>query len=223
MVLHRRGNRYIRCDAGRYLADHIQGAKYVELPGDDHFWFAGDIDTVIDEVEEFLTGRHPAPEGEMRIATVMFTDIVNSTARTAAIGHRAWRTVLDQHDVLVRAVLQRHRGREVKTMGDGFLAVFDTASPAVRCATEILNGAAQIGLTVRAGIHVGEVEMRNDDVSGLGVVIAKRICDTAVGGALFVSTAVPAVVGASGIEFEDRGEHKLKGVPGTWRLFSVEP
>jgi len=221
LVLHRRGNTFIRCEAGRYLAEHIAGAKYVELPGDDFVWYAGDIDAWIDEVEEFLTGRHQAPEGDVVMATVLLTDIVNSTGQQAIQGHRAWTTLIDQHDHMVRAALQRHRGREVKTTGDGFLAIFDGASRALRCAKAIVDGAATIGIEVRAGLHAGEVEVRSDDIAGLAVAIAKRICDQAGPGEVLVSAAFPPTVAGSSFEFSDRGEHQLKGVPGNWRLFAL--
>ena len=161
------------------------------------------------------------PEGELTTATIMFTDIVSSTEQAASMGHRKWTALVDQHDAMVRAGLGRHRGREIKTVGDGFLATFDSTSRAVRAAADITNAAKGMGLEVRAGVHVGEIEVRPDDVVGLSVSIAKRVCDLAGPGQVFVSSAVPVLLAGSGIQFEDRGEHELKGVPGAWRLFAV--
>ena len=221
LVLHRRGDRLIRCEAGRYLAEHIPGAKYVELAGDDHFWNAGDVDAWIDEVEEFLTGHRQAPEGDLRTGTVLFTDIVNSTQQATRLGHRAWGQLMGAHDALVRDCLRRFRGREVKTLGDGFLSTFDSGADGVRCACDIVTGSKQLGLDVRAGVHTGDVEIRDDDLAGLTVTIAKRICDLAGPGQVLVSVVLPALVASSNLEFDDWGEHGLKGVPGSWRLFSV--
>jgi class 3 adenylate cyclase len=223
LVLHREGDGFIRVGAGRYLGEHIPGAKYVELPGEDHLFFSGDTDAILDEIEEFLTGTHQAPEGEVTTAAILFTDITSSTEHAARMGHRKWGALTHDHDVMVRASLVRHRGREIKTMGDGFLATFDATSRAVRAAKEIVTQANGIGLNVRAGIHTGEVEFRSGDVVGLAVAISKRICDLAGPGELLVSMAVPPLVVGSGIEFEDRGEHELKGVPGSWRLHRVMP
>jgi len=222
LVLHRAGNRYLRVGAGRYLAEHIPGAIYVELVGDDHMFYVGDTDTLLDEVEEFLTGSHQAPEGDVVTATILFTDIVASTEQAARMGHRKWSTLADDHDTMVRATLHRHRGREVKTIGDGFLATFDATTRAVRAAMEIVAAASGLGLHVRAGVHIGEVEVRPDDVVGLAVSIAKRICDLAAPGRVFVSRTVSELAAGSGITFEDCGDHTLKGVPGTWRLFAAE-
>ena len=221
LVLHRSGDRYIRVSAGRYLADHIPGAKYVELAGDDHVFFVGDTDAAIDEIEEFLTGRHQTPEGDVVTTTILFTDIVASTEQSARMGHRKWHALIDEHDAMVRDSLHRHRGREVKTVGDGFLAAFDATTRAVRAATEIVAAASRLDLKVRAGVHTGEVEFRPDDVVGLAVSTAKRVCDLANPGEVFVSRTVTDLAAASGITFQDRGDHTLKGVPGTWRLFAA--
>jgi class 3 adenylate cyclase/pimeloyl-ACP methyl ester carboxylesterase len=222
LVLHRGGDRDIRLGAGRYLAEHIPGAKFVVLPGDDHFFFAGDTDALIDEIEEFLTGARTGVEGEVSLAAVLFTDIVASTEYQSSVGPREWSQLTDQHDAMVRAALARHRGHEIKTTGDGFLATFDASGRALRCATEILGAAKGIGLELRAGVHTGEVEVRGDDIAGLAVSIAKRICDLAESGQVLVSETVRSLLVGSGIEFQDRGEHKLKGVPGTWRLYAPE-
>jgi class 3 adenylate cyclase len=221
LVLHREGDRLIRVGAGRYLAERIPGAKYVELSGDDDLFYVGDTDALLDEVEEFLTGSHQAPEGDVIMAAILFTDIVASTEQSARMGHRKWNTLADDHDAMVRAALHRHRGREVKTIGDGFLATFDATTRAVRAAMEIVAAASQLGLKVRAGVHTGEVEVRADDVIGLAVSIAKRVCDLADPGEVFVSRPVSDLAAGSGITFEDRGDHSLKGVSGTWRLFST--
>jgi class 3 adenylate cyclase len=223
LVVHRDGNRLFRVGAGRYLAEHIRGAKFVVLHGEDHLFFVGDGDSIIDEVEEFLTGRHQAPEGDVNLATVLFTDIVNSTELSTGLGPRQWNKLIEEHDALVRGALQRHRGREIKTMGDGFMATFDGASRAVRCANEIAIGAPVLGIEVRTGLHTGEIEIRGNDVAGLAVTIANRICDLAGPGEVLVSETVRLpMVGSSAIEFEDRREHTLKGVPGTWRLFAAK-
>jgi class 3 adenylate cyclase len=222
LILHRRDNRFIRVGHGRYLAEHIPGAKYVELAGDDHLYFLGDTDALLDEVEEFLTGRHQAPEGDVITETILFTDIVGSTEQSSRLGHRKWTTLSDDHDAMVRATLARHRGREVKTVGDGFLATFDATTRGVRAATEIVAAAKGMGLEVRAGVHTGEVEVRSDDVVGLAVTIAKRICDLAGAGQVLVSEAVKVHLVGSGITVSEQGKYALKGVPDEWRLFTTE-
>jgi class 3 adenylate cyclase len=221
LVLHREGNRVIQLGAGRYLAERIPNAKFVVLPGDDSLFFVGDTDAIVDEIEEFLTGARSGAEGDVITMTVLFTDIVSSTEYQTRVGPREWSRLTDQHDAMVRAALTRHRGHEVKTTGDGFLATFDSAGRAVRCGAEILAGAKGMGLDLRAGVHAGEVEVRGDDIAGLAVTIAKRVCDLAAPGEVLVSGAIPPLVAGSGLVFDDRGEHELKGVPGAWRLFSV--
>jgi class 3 adenylate cyclase len=221
LVLHRQGDRFIRVEAGRYLAASIPGARYVELPGEDYLYFVGDVDLVADEVEDFLTGGHQAPEGRVVTATVVFTDIVSSTEQTARLGHRRWNQLSEEHDTLVRSTLQRYGGQEVKTTGDGFVATFDATSRALRAAAEITNAAGGMGLQVRAGVHVGEIEVRPDDITGLAVNIAKRVCDLAGPGEVLVSETVPRLVTGSGMAFDDRGQHELRGVPDSWRLFAL--
>ena len=220
LVLHRAEDRYIQVEAGRYLAEHIPGATYVELPGMDHLFCVGDTDALLDEVE-VLIGTHQAPEGDVVTATVLFTDIVSSTEQAAHMGHRKWTKLSDDHDAMVRATLLRHRGREIKTIGDGFLATFDATTRAVRAGSEIVAAAKNMGLEVRAGVHTGEIEVRPDDVVGLAVSIAKRICDLAGPGRVFVSEVVKLHVVGSEITTSDQGTHVLKGVPGEWRLFAV--
>jgi class 3 adenylate cyclase len=193
----------------------------VVLPGDDHFFYVGDTDAVADEIEEFLTGARSGAEGDVLTMTVLFTDIVASTEHQARVGPREWSRLTDRHDAMVRAALSRHRGHEVKTTGDGFLATFDATGRALRCAADILAGAKDIGLELRAGVHTGEVEVRGDDIAGMAVTIAKRVCDLAGPGQVLVSETVRGQVIGSRIEFLDRGEHELKGVPGAWRLFGV--
>ena len=222
LVLHRRGDLLVNVKLGRYLAEHAQGAKYVELDGGDHWPWFGDTDAVVEEVEEFLTGmRHVAPSDRV-LATVMFTDIVSSTEQLARLGDTAWKNRLNKHDAAVRRQVDRFRGRVIKQTGDGFMTVFDGPARAVQCARAIQAATRALGLEVRAGLHVGECEMRGDDVSGLAVHIAARVTDCAKAEELLVTSTVRDLVIGSDIEFDDRGEHELKGVPGTWRLFAVE-
>jgi class 3 adenylate cyclase len=223
LVLHREGDRVIHPGAGRYLAEHIPGARHVVLPGEDHLLFAGDTDALVDEIEEFLTGARRGADADVLTMTVLFTDIVASTEHQARVGPREWSRLTDHHDAMVRSALSRHSGREVKTTGDGFLATFHATGRALRCAAEILAGAKDIGLDLRAGVHTGEVEVRGDDIAGLAVTIAKRVCDLAAPGQTLVSETVRSMMVGAGIQFRDQGEHQLKGVPGFWRLFSVDP
>jgi class 3 adenylate cyclase len=222
LVLHREQNRYIRLDAGRYLAEHIPGARFVVLPGADHALFAGDVDAVVDEIEEFLTGARSGAESDVLTATVLFTDIVASTDHQARLGAGGWSRLVDQHEAMTRAALLRHRGREVKTTGDGFLATFEATGRALRCAAEVVAAATNLGLRLRAGVHTGEVEVRGDDIAGLAVSIAKRVCDLAGPGQVLMSETVRLPMMGSGMEFRDEGEHQLKGVPGTWRLHALK-
>jgi pimeloyl-ACP methyl ester carboxylesterase len=221
LVLHRSGDRWLPPENGRYLAQAIPGARFVELEGSDHFLEFGDQDDLLDEVEEFLTGSHQGPEGDVVTATILFTDIVASTEQAARMGHRKWTRLTDAHDAMVRAILQRHRGREVKTIGDGFLATFDATTRAVRAAMEIAAGATGLGLDVRAGVHTGEVEVRPSDVVGLTVSIANRICDLAGPGEVFVSETVKGLIVGSGIAITEQGTHVLKGLPEEWPLFAA--
>jgi class 3 adenylate cyclase len=221
LVLHRQENRFIRLGAGRYLSEHIPRAKFVILPGGDHLSFVGDTDALVDEIEEFLTGARSGADGETVLAAVLFTDIVASTEHQARVGPGEWSRLTDHHDAMVRAALNRHRGHEVKTTGDGFLATFDATGRAVRCAADILNAAKGIGLDLRAGVHTGDVEVRGDDIAGLAVTIAKRVCDLAGPGQVLVSETVREHMVGARIDFDDHGERQLKGVPGTWRLFTV--
>ncbi|MFN8637581.1 MAG: adenylate/guanylate cyclase domain-containing protein [Chloroflexota bacterium] len=221
LVIHRDGDMSCRVENGRYLADHIPGARYVELPGTDHSMWTGDSDAVLDEVEEFLTGTHRIAEPDRVLATVLFTDIVGSTERLAEVGDRRWRELLDDHFRLARRDLARHRGHEIKTTGDGLLATFDGPARAIRCASAIRDSARQLGIEIRAGLHTGEVEILDHDLGGIAVHTGARVVSEAGPGEVLVSSTVRDLVAGSGIEFEDRGVHSLKGVPGEWRLHRV--
>jgi len=221
LVLHRRGNRVARVDHGHYLAEHIPGAVYRELDGDDHLIFTGDTDALGEQIEEFLTGAPAVPATDRVLATVMFTDIVRSSQRAAELGDRAWGKLLDAHNAVVRSELERFRGREVKTTGDGFLATFDGPARAIRCAVDLCQALQSLGLEIRAGLHTGEVEVRGGDVGGIAVHIGARVAALADAGEVLVSSTVKDLVAGSGTEFQDRGPHELRGVPGTWNLFSV--
>jgi class 3 adenylate cyclase len=219
LVLHRTGDRYIDVAHGRYLADNIPGARLVELPGSSDLLFAGDPADVLTEVAEFLTGIRPAAGGNRVLATVLFTDLVGSTDRVARVGDRAWGTALDQHDHAIRAQIHRFDGREIRSTGDGVLAVFDGPARAIRCAHAIRLRLAEMGLDVRAGLHTGEIDVRGSDIGGIAVHIAARIADAAGSGEVLTSRTVKDLVVGSGIAFDDRGTHSLKGVPDEWQLF----
>ena len=221
LVLHRRGDRVVNRRAGRELARQIPGARYVELPGIDHQPWSGDAEDVLGEVEEFLTGVRTIPEPDRVLATVMFTDIVGSTQRAAELGDSRWRDLLDGYQAAVRRELARHRGREVKSLGDGSLATFDGPARAIRCGQAIVAAVAAAGLEVRIGLHTGEVEVIGDDVGGIAVHIAARVGALAAGGEVLVSSTVKDLVAGSGIAFAARGSHALKGIPDEWRLFAV--
>jgi pimeloyl-ACP methyl ester carboxylesterase len=221
LVLHRAGDRVTNVEEGRYLARKIPDARYVELPGDDHLAFVGDADAINDEIEEFLTGTRQAPEPDRVLATVLFTDIVGSTERAAALGDRRWRDLLDEHHAVTRRELERFRGREVHSTGDGFLATFDGPARGVRCAQAIVSGVKPLGLEVRAGLHTGEIELMGDDVGGIAVHIGARVGALAGPGEVLTSTTVKDLVAGSGLTFTRRGTHTLRGVPGRWRLFAA--
>ena len=221
LILHRRGDLVTPFGHGEYLAAHIPDSRLVALEGSDHWPWVGELEPVIEEIEEFLTGARGAPEPERVLATVLFTDIVGSTERAAEVGDARWRELLERHDAMVRSELARHRGREIKTVGDGFLATFDGPARAIRCASAILANARDLGLDVRAGIHTGECELIGEDVGGIGVHIGARVAAAAQPSEVLVSRTVTDLVAGSGIEFEPRGEQQLKGVPGEWALYSV--
>ncbi len=221
LVLHRRGNRHARIDHGRHIAERIPGATYRELDGDDHMFFAGESDQVIDEIEEFVTGARPPVKTNRVLVTVLFTDIVGSSERAAELGDEQWRTLLDAHDAVVRRQLARFGGEEINTTGDGFVATFDGPARAIRCATEIVAALHGLGIEIRAGAHTGEVELRGDDIGGVAVNSAARVQALARPGEVLVSRTVTDLVAGSGISFIDRGEHELRGIPGPWPLFAV--
>ena len=192
----------------------------MELEGDTHFPWV-DADQILDEIEEFLTGVRRGPEPDRVLATVLFTDLVGSTERAAELGDRRWRAVLEKHHDVVRRELARWRGREVDTAGDGFLATFDGPARAIRCARGIVAAVRALGFEIRAGVHTGEVEVVGDKLAGIAVHTGARVAGEALAGEVLVSSTVKDLVAGSGIEFEERGEHELKGVPGTWRLYAV--
>jgi class 3 adenylate cyclase len=223
LVMRRKHDPFLDPRHTQYLADHIPDARLVELPGHDNLILSGDTESVLDEIEEFITGTRPAiREIDRALATVMFTDIVGGTERAAEIGDRRWRDLLETHYGVIRSQIDRYQGREVKTMGDGFLATFDGPARAIRCATASTEAVQALGLDIRAGLHTGEVELMGDDVGGMAVHIGARVGAKAGAGEVLVSGTVKDLVVGSGIEFADRGTHELKGVPGEWRLFAVE-
>jgi class 3 adenylate cyclase len=218
LVLHRSEDGDSRCEKGRYIAERIPGARFIELLGNVHVPWVNS-DEILDEVEEFLTGVRRGGVPDRVLATVLFTDLVGSTERAADLGDRPWRELLDAHNAAVRREIVRWRGREVSTAGDGFLAIFDAPARAVRCAGAIRDAVAELGLEVRAGLHTGEIELVDEGVAGIAVHIGARVSALAQQGQVLVSGTVKDLVAGSGIEFVDHGEHELKGVPGTWRIY----
>lgn len=222
LVLHRIGDRLTSIDQARYLAGHIAGARLVEFPGEDHLLAVGNVDPIIDEIEQFLTGVRGGAGADRVLATVLFTDIVGSTERLVRSGDSGWRQLLGQHHALVRRELVKFRGREIDTAGDGFLAAFDGPARAVRCAHAIRNAArSQLNLDLRVGLHTGECESLEDKLTGVAVHIGARVATLAKTGEVLVSSTVKDLVAGSGLQFEDRGSHVLKGVPGEWRIFAA--
>jgi class 3 adenylate cyclase len=221
LVVHRRGDRLVNYRGARWLAAQIPGAKYVELSGVDHS-FLYNPDQVVDEIEEFFTGVRPVVEPDRILATVMFTDIVGSTTKAAELGDAKWREVLEGQQRVVRSELDRFKGREVKSTGDGFLATFDGPARAVHCGQAIVKAVQPLGIDVRVGLHSGEIEVMGSDVGGIAVHIASRVGSLAGTAEVLVSETVKGIVAGSGITFEDRGTQELKGVPDTWRLFAVQ-
>jgi len=225
LVVHRTEDYVVPPACGRYLAEHISGARLVELPGAWHVnGSEGGEDDALDAIEEFLTGRRhePAVEVDRVLKTVLFTDIVDSTARAAAEGDRRWHDLLDAHDSAIRGELDRFRGEEINTTGDGFLAAFDGPGRAIQCARTIAESARRVGLDVRAGLHTGECELRGDDLAGIAVHIGARVAGLAGPGEVLVTSTVRDLVQGSGIEFADRGRHALKGIPGEWQVLAVQ-
>ncbi len=221
LLLHREKDAEVFVEESRYLEEAIQGARLKVLPGSDHFFWAGDIDPMLEEIEEFVTGERGSSDPDRRLATVMFTDIVDSTRKAASLGDTEWRRLLEQHNRLIRAELDRWRGHEVGTTGDGFLATFDGPVRAIRCALSISSAVKSLGLHVRGGVHAGMVEVVGDDIAGLTVHIGARIGAAAGTGEVLVSRTVRDLVAGSAFHFDDRGLHSLKGVPDDWQLFAV--
>lgn len=221
LVLYRAGDRMVPAALSRAVADGIPGSRRVELPGSDHLFVAGDQDALLDEVEELVTGRPASRPSERVLATVVFTDIAQSTQRAAELGDRRWRELLSRHERLVRREVERFRGRLVKSTGDGALATFDGPARAVRAALALRAGARALGLELRAGVHIGEYERLGDDVAGMAVHLAARVEEAAEPGQVLVSGTLKDIVVGSGLEFADRGRHHLKGVPGEWPLYEV--
>jgi class 3 adenylate cyclase len=221
LVLHRVGDPVEPIGAARYTSAHIEGAKLVELDGNDAPPWAGDYDSLVAEIEEFVTGTRHATEHERVLTTVMFTDIVGSTERATQLGDRAWNDLLGDHNTRVREELERFGGREIDTAGDGFLATFDGPARAVRCALAISRSVHEIGVETRAGVHTGEVDLVAEGVRGIAVHIGARVAALASGGEVLVSRTVRDLVAGSGLDFEDAGEHELRGIPDLWQLYRV--
>jgi class 3 adenylate cyclase len=217
LVIHRTDDVTINVNGGRFLAEHIPGARYLELPGKDHIPFVGDN---ADAIQEFLTGSRAPVEIDRVLATVLFTDIVGSTEKAAALGDSRWRKLLDDHHITIRRNLTRFRGREVKTTGDGILATFDGPARGVRCACAIAEEIHSLGIDVRAGLHTGECEIMGEDVGGIAVHIGARVASLAGAGEVLVSRTVKDLVAGSGLRFADRGSQTLKGVPGDWQIYA---
>jgi class 3 adenylate cyclase len=222
LVLHTEGYEVIPASNGRYLADHIAGARFALVPGTSAIvWVEPGLEAARHHIDEFLGGLMGGGEPDRALAAILFTDIVGSTAHASALGDREWRNLLETHDAVARTVVEQHRGRLVKTTGDGILATFDGPGRAIRCATILTETLRPLGVEIRAGLHAGEIEMRGADIAGIGVHIAARVMDAASPGECLVSSAVPMLVAGSAIDFVDRGEHELKGIPGSWRLYAV--
>jgi class 3 adenylate cyclase len=222
LLLHRTGDQFIDVHTSRYMAERIPGARLVELPGDDHLPFFGDQDAVVALAQEFLTGALPAVDPDRMLATVLFTDIVDSTKLATELGDRRWHRLLERHNQVVRSNLTRFRGREVKTTGDGFLASFDGPARAIRAAHAIRAELAEHDLQIRAGLHTGEIELLGDDLGGIAVHLAARVLAQAGPGEVLCSRTVKDLVAGAGFAFEDRGRRGLKGVPDSWQLYAVE-
>jgi class 3 adenylate cyclase len=222
LVLYRDGDHFAGRPHAVYLAEHIAEAKLVEVSGEDNLMFVGDSDADIDEIQEFLTGVRRSSVTDRVLATVLFTDIVGSTQRAAELGDRRWHDLLDAHDRTVRRQLERFSGQEVNTAGDGFLATFAGPGRAIECACAIRDAIRALGVHVRSGLHTGEIEVRGDDIAGMAVHIASRVSSLAGPDEVLVSSTVKDLVVGSGIGFDDRGNHELRGVPGAWRLYVVD-
>ena len=222
LLIYRTDDADVQVDEGRYIAERIPGSRFVELPGVDHLMWTGDTDALLDEIEGFLTGVRRGPDPDRVLATVLFTDVVGSTETANRVGDRAWRSLLDRHHQVIRRELERWRGREIDTAGDGFLATFDGPARGIRCAVAATEGVRDLGLEIRAGLHTGEVEIADDNVRGIAVHIGSRVSGLAGPGEVLVSRTVADLVAGSGIVLAERGEHDLKGVPGRWLVYAVE-
>lgn len=222
LVLHRRDDLLFPVAQSRDLAERLPNARFVELDGADWVPMAGDMDALLDEIEAFVTGTRPQVDPDRLLATVLFTDVVKSTDTAAALGDKRWRELLDRHDEISQREIVRHGGRLVESTGDGVFATFDGPARGIRAALAIRDAIARVGLAVRAGLHTGEIELRGDKVSGLAVHIGQRVSAIAQAGEVLVSRTLPDLVVGSGLEFEERGEHDLKGVPGRWQLYAVK-
>lgn len=220
-VIHRSGDSAVPIQHGRHYADHIPDARFLELHGHDHWWWVGDSEAIAGAIEEFLTGEVHRPEPGRVLKTILFSDIVASTERVVELGDQQWRDLLDAHDAEIRRKLAEFRGAEINTTGDGFLATFDGPARAIHCAEAIANGARDVGLAIRIGLHTGECEMRGDDLAGIAVHIGARVASLADPGEVLVTSTVRDLVAGSGIQFTDRGAHELKGVPGEWQVLAV--
>jgi class 3 adenylate cyclase/pimeloyl-ACP methyl ester carboxylesterase len=221
LILHRRDCEFISVEHGRYLADQIAGSRYVELPGADSLHWIGETAPMLDEIEEFITGMRGGFNAERVLTTIVFTDIVGSTERASQLGDDRWHALLDNHDNVVRHELERFRGREVNTVGDGFVAMFTSPSVAIDCAAAIVDAVRPLGIEVRVGIHAGEVEVRGADIAGMAVHIGARVAALAGPSEVLVSSTVREIVTGSRRQFDERGEHELKGVPGRWRVHAL--
>jgi class 3 adenylate cyclase/pimeloyl-ACP methyl ester carboxylesterase len=221
LVLHRAGWNIIAPDEGRYLAEQIRGARFALVPGYDGTFYTEPVGEILKHFADFLGALHGPVKSDRALAAILFTDIVDSTATAAALGDKEWRNLLEIHDVMARTIVAQHRGRLIKMTGDGMLVTFEGPGKAIACALALCDSLRPLGLEIRAGLHTGEIELRGTDIAGIGVHIAARVLEAASPGDLVVSGAVPMLVAGSGIEFEERGEHELKGVPGYWKLFAV--
>jgi pimeloyl-ACP methyl ester carboxylesterase len=221
LLIYRTDDADVQVDEGRYIAERIPGSTFVELPGIDHLMWTGDTDALLDEIEGFLTGVRRGPDPDRVLATVLFTDVVGSTETANRVGDRAWRSLLDRHHQVIRRELERWRGREIDTAGDGFLTSFDSPTSAITCAQAVLRSVHEIGVDLRIGLHTGECDVVGDKLRGIAVHVGARVASSAGSGEILVSQTVKDLVTGSGIEFQDRGSHELKGVPGEWRLYSV--
>lgn len=221
LILHRSGDKEANIEEGYYIRDRIPGAKFIELEGEDHFPIVGDFDSILNEVEEFITGVRPTQDPDRILATVVFTDIVGSTDLIEELGDRKWKNLLEDHRLLIRKRLREFRGNEIETIGDGFLATFDGPARAIKCASAIIESMEELGIELRVGVHTGECEILEDGIAGIAVHIAARVASKSNAGELVVSRTVKDLVAGSGIKFEDRGYHSLKGIDEKWHLFTV--